>query len=522
MFLIAVAALITGCGDEDPVQPAVNVADVNGYLADLPSWTDFSPQLGSMNEAIGPPEESSEQIGTTSYVCTSTPYSITETPDEIVTFNPDSEILWLGALLEGRGYSQGIGSLSELPIRQRAPLTLSIDLLFNDNSRTIDNPDLASVNQEIGALIQAAQDAGHRAGSSISFDQTTTYSLEQSALTLGISASYLGSDVRSRLDASSSREERTVTAYFTQRMFTTSVVLPQIPSEFFSGAFGQGDLQQQVDRGRIGPDNPPVFVSNIAWGRVLMFTVTSTASEDDLSAALNATYRSIGSGSIEARHLEILNESRIGLVTVGGEGRNALALLQSGQLSEYFAEDAALTSARPISYTVRNLSDNSIARVSETTEYMLTECTETETAPTGARYRVQLDSIKITQLGCDGFLSPSPEVYYTFWVGTVAGMGDPVASRSSSNTVTLDENRIYDINARSRNVDVYWNGRGFIQVRGQVFDEDSNSANELIGDFSMRYSGTGVPVGTRTVRRSGSGCGVELSYTIQKVGDLFD
>ena len=35
MFLIAVAALITGCGDEDPVQPAVNVADVNGYLADL-------------------------------------------------------------------------------------------------------------------------------------------------------------------------------------------------------------------------------------------------------------------------------------------------------------------------------------------------------------------------------------------------------------------------------------------------------------------------------------------------------
>jgi len=63
------------------------------------------------------------------------------------------------------------------------------------------------------------------------------------------------------------------------------------------------------------------------------------------------------------------------VVTVGGEGKNASALIKNGELRDYFAEESALTSARPISYTVRNLGDNSIAKVSETTEYNIVECT---------------------------------------------------------------------------------------------------------------------------------------------------
>ena len=87
------------------------------------------------------------------------------------------------------------------------------------------------------------------------------------------------------------------------------------------------------------------------------------------------SFSSIAGAEISARYLDILNNAKISVVTIGGEGKNATALIQSGQLKDYFNEDAALTSARPISYTVRNVGDNSIAKVSETTDYNLKECT---------------------------------------------------------------------------------------------------------------------------------------------------
>jgi hypothetical protein len=69
-----------------------------------------------------------------------------------------------------------------------------------------------------------------------------------------------------------------LTAYFVQRMFSVSMVLPQTPGEVFSDAFTSQKLQEQIDHGRIGDDNLPVYVSSVAYGRILMFSFTSTAS----------------------------------------------------------------------------------------------------------------------------------------------------------------------------------------------------------------------------------------------------
>jgi hypothetical protein len=59
--------------------------------------------------------------------------------------------MWLGALLQGRQYKGGIAALEELPIRQRAPLTLAINLLAGNNTQTVTDPTSANVNQAIGA-----------------------------------------------------------------------------------------------------------------------------------------------------------------------------------------------------------------------------------------------------------------------------------------------------------------------------------------------------------------------------------
>jgi len=170
----------------------------------------------------------------------------------------------------------------------------------------------------------------------------------------------------------------------------------------FAPAFTPTRLQQEIDRGHVGSSNPPVYVSNIVYGRVLIFTFTSSTTADSIRIALSAAAAKKDSAGIDVSLSRILTTADIRVVTVGGEGRNATELIRSGELANYFTEDAALTSARPISYTVRNLGDNSIARVSETTEYNLKEC---EAIPTTGLLQIDVtpNDASVAVIGPGGY-----------------------------------------------------------------------------------------------------------------------
>lgn len=428
--------------------------------------------------------------------------------------------MWPGSLLQGQKYAGGLGSLGELPIRQRAPLKVFIDLLTEDVTRTVQNPDAASVASAVGGLIQQATDAGHVAGSSIFFDQTTTHSLQQASLDLGISVNYLGTQVESSLSYDQSLEEHTLTAYFTQKMFTVSVVQPQTPSEFFSNEFTDAELNKQVELGRMGPDNLPTYISSVVYGRMLMLTMTSTHSVEDMRAALTASRDGIGSGSVDASHLQVLQESRIQVSTVGGVDDGVEGLITSGRLREYFAADAPLTAARPLSYTVRNLADNSIAKVSETTVYAINECTPADRVPTGARYAITIDKLRLISTGCDPITGPSPEVYYTFVLHHTTG-NTTLASRGSGSYVVMEEGSELAINSAARYVNLYRDGRGTMRVTGTAWDYDPSNTDDVMGTWDLSW-GFGTSSGQRYFTRSGGGCSIRLYVSIYKVDDLYD
>jgi hypothetical protein len=417
--ICSASVLAVACSEG--MAPTAGAESIDGFVGGLPAWTTFSPLMGDTNDIVGTGTVSLESVGGTVYDCRVEPYSITQTPEKIVTLDPDVNVLWLGALLQGNGYKEGIGSLSEWAVRERAPLRVSIDLLSGDNFRTVEDPDLASVNQAVGQLVSAAQAASHRGGSSVSFSQETTHSLNQAAISLGISYRFVGAGVRASLSAAASRRasEQTITAYFVQRMFTASVVLPSEPSDLFSEEFTPARLDEEIARGHVGSSNPPVYVANIAYGRILMFSMTASTTRDSIRAAISAAFTKEDTAGISASYLNILSHAQISVATVGGEGKNAAALIQSGKIADYFNDDAALTSARPISYTVRNLGDNSIARVSETTEYNLRECTAVPTTGT-IRVDVTPNDATVTVVGAGGYQS-APKVGDQLYTELVPG-----------------------------------------------------------------------------------------------------
>lgn len=393
--LIAIALLHAGCDKNNPVGPEGPVEEVGQYMRDLPTWSAFSPLQDAMPPTIdtSKPTESSEETvdvlqinddGSTevlpdvTYTCEAVPYTLTDNPQQIAIYSPDVELLWPGALIQGKSHKDGQGSLLGIPIAERTAIEVSIpSLANNDNFRTVETPSQAEVAQAIGSMIGGATESGLSTPSSIAFEMSDYHSESQFALEAGISGRYLKFEASATGSVNLDASKTTITAQFYQKMYEVVVAPPQTPDAFFSADFTAEKLQQQVDLGRIGPDNLPVYVSNVVYGRMMMFSLTSTASASDIRATMQAAYDGLaggGSASLSVKQKKILEQSEIRVTSLGGEADATISVIRSGNWADYFTDNVPLSSAAPLSYTFRNLGDGSIASVSESTNYNIKSC----------------------------------------------------------------------------------------------------------------------------------------------------
>lgn len=397
-------ALAMGCGNEDPAGPGNTgtTQEVGEYLEYLPTWASFTADV---NEADQPPAPAGDPTALpdevqarseydddgevivhpeVTYQCTSTPYSMTTNPREIVMYDPDVSILWPGGLIQGKS-RKALGSLLGLPIAERAPVRIFIDdFATADNFRVVENPNAANVSAAKGEIVGNATASGLSAPSSIDFEMRTHHSEQYVALSASLSGRYLGYSAKLGGGFTRNAAETTVTANFIQRMYTVAVTEPPTPSGFFTSDFTQAKLDEQVRLGRMGPDNPPIYVSEVVFGRMMTFSMTSTASETDIRATIQAAYEGIGvdvNVSLSAKQRAILRDARIKVTSVGGDAQATLDVIRTGNWAEYFTDAPPLNSAAPLSYVFRNVGDGSIAGVTESTSYEIKSCTAVPATP---------------------------------------------------------------------------------------------------------------------------------------------
>ena len=134
-----VTVLLASCGTDsitnpncatDPSVCPPSADTVAQYLGGLPSWRAFAqPDTVSRNElnVAGDTLPIQEQFvdsvpvfGTNGldsiltnvrYVCQSKPYSISDTPDQLVMYDPNRSILYAGAMIQGASHKNPVGSL---------------------------------------------------------------------------------------------------------------------------------------------------------------------------------------------------------------------------------------------------------------------------------------------------------------------------------------------------------------------------------------------------------------------------
>ena len=376
LALVALLGLVACGGQSGPV------SGVDAFVASLPGWDDVAPPVVENDgEPIGEAAViDQETVDGVVYTCSTTPYSIAKNPTEMALFNPDASVLWPGALIRGDSHL-AVGSLELLALsrERRAPLGISIQGggvlgIPGGVSTIVDQPVGSTIREGINELVVNAleSDVAVGAGAS-SFTSVESHSTAQTLVSLGLDARYLGAAASARLDYSKNASQHTFTAYFVQRLFTIAVDLPERPSSLFADGVSGADLQALGINGA----NLPLYIDSVSYGRILMFSFTSSDSRERIEAALEFSYESPAGGVdgfAEADLQQTLSSARIEVFALGGPNTGVQNLIRDGSLASYFEAPLAINQVEPISFTIRNLGDNRLAKVGDTTSYEVRTC----------------------------------------------------------------------------------------------------------------------------------------------------
>ena len=394
---IALVLLFAGCGSKDSgTGPGGGTTQgANTYLQGLPSWSAFSPVSPDVDSAeAGAVTFTQDTIAADStptatvdsfavqhnvvYACTETPYSATRTPKDLVMYSPNEAYLWPGAFIQGASHRDGSGSVLPLVIDERAPINVSIPSLpTGQNFRTVNTVNQSAVASAIGDMIGNAVIDSLNTGSTSFFRMESYRSEQEFALKVGISGRYLGFKARTQVNSNTHGQQSMVSVQFLQRMYEVVVAPPSTPGGWFTGDFTQDKLQQQITLHRIGPDNLPVYISKVVYGRMMMFTMKANASESELKGIVQASYNALGNGvaaSLSAKQKNILSESEVEIFSLGGADSATASMIRTGDWRSYFTVSAPLSTAKPLAYTFTNMADNHDADVTETTNYTERNC----------------------------------------------------------------------------------------------------------------------------------------------------
>jgi hypothetical protein len=397
-FVLPLLLLAVACGDDGAGPGSKGPPVASDYMASLPSWASFAApdtvlhnELDAAGDTLPLQEVTLDSVpvygtGPTGidsvrtnvrYVCQARPYTVSEAPTEIVMFSPNRANLYPGAFIQGKSKKE-LGSLLPLSVAERTPIRVSIPELSvgsgSSNFREV-SPTQATVDAGRSELIGDAVTSDLATPVVAHWEMTTYHSESSFALSAHLSGRYLGFSGKAGASVQQQLSETTVTAQYVERMYTV-VVEPPVGG-FFSDDFDQTALDRYVGQGLIGPDNLPVYISEVVYGRMMMFSVTSTASESEIRTAMQASYNTFTGGanlSTDTKSKAILERSKITIAAVGGSGDAVASMIQTGNWSAYFDSTPKLSEAVPLSYTFTNIGDGSIAAVTESTDYNVNEC----------------------------------------------------------------------------------------------------------------------------------------------------
>lgn len=437
--LVLVATLLAACsGDEEAVPEA---------LASEAAEPDQSALRDLIRGAEAPPtgtEEAPKETGEQTEIktengvaqeCVYKRYTGTALYETLVSFDPNADSIWPGAITQTRTLPQGLAAPIGLA-RRPGTITLSDAVISGGSSaskysRTISSPSLASTRDAIGGIL--AQD-GVRLAAKSNYLAETAYSMNEASLKMGVAVSWMNGSVKASFSGSWLAKKTTMVVRFVQAYYTVSFAAPPSPEKVFGPLVTADDARPYM-----GPGNAPGYVSSVTYGRMLIMKVESDESERDLRAALDVAF-SKGSVSVDAKSKDVLKSSTFSVFVLGGSPDDAARIQaadaenRAGALGTYIEQGANFDPKSPgvaISYTVRRLADNETIKVASTIDYQVPVCT-----PAAVNVALDLQKLFIRK---DGKAGGSTTADYELWLEGSGSAGGALPATPGEESTTNRE-----------------------------------------------------------------------------------
>lgn len=361
---------IAAFDDQSPLPIAISVigtgdpqakADIDARLRQWKKWRELAPYKSDAKT----PQGNKEVTTVNGVKRTKQTYSLTKNPVEAITFDPNVNMCFPGAIVQAKpAIENGYLISAQIDDSDRTELGVSVDRLTG-RKEIVSPPSASNVTAAIGKVI-----GDDSPGSSdIVYRRVEAYDSMQASLELGISGTYGG--FSASLDISGKRKEtmNTVLVFLRERGFTAFCDYSNA-NALFKNSFTEEKLDRLVSNGYIGKDNLPLLVNSVIYGRIIVFTFTSKASETEINAALKSSYNGFANleASVKAHYQRIIGSSEVSVISKGATGEQIKELLEKGTLQNSFATPQKYKSYVRIGYTLQTL-DGIPAKMSETTTY---------------------------------------------------------------------------------------------------------------------------------------------------------
>ena len=328
-----------------------------------------------------------------------------------VGLNLSGTTIYPGALIRGSNFKNGEFTAITIP-RSGGTITMTGLNLGNGSqvSRNVNEIRHSEVQQAIADILSnpilgtAAQ---------ASYEEDVLYSYEHLTFQLGIDGRYGKTfNMKSKLNLENTKEKNYVFSKFTQVYYDMTYEDPELSTSVFRDGANFSDPE-----GQIGPDNPPLYVSKVSYGRMVFFVAESEHESSEVEAALKVAVKGgLGSGTVKSglTYKEVMERTKVYYHVIGGDAKLALAPIDSANPDEMFdkvkafmagtednedgengrtaAEYSPTSPGVPISYTLNYLSDRTPARMSYSVNFDKKDCTFDYPAPAPTTKRITVDA----------------------------------------------------------------------------------------------------------------------------------
>lgn len=393
---LSLALLLTACSSEDDglngVTPDAN--SINEYLLGL----SYNPDellnvqetggLASSREITFEDSDTEDPVQGTVVGCTIRDYDLYSNFDEIAILRPTEGVIYPGALVVGNN-----GMLDGAPTPfavDRAPATLRVDLPGigeNGNIEINDPGNFSEYDASLDGALEWWNDNAYQEGyvneANSTYQAATSYSSTQLSFDVGLNAEWATGSIAAQFDYETNTERRVASIAFKQVFYTVTMDTPISPAAVFGT-----DVSLEQVQSIMNAETPPAYVSSVAYGRIIMVRMETTNMDTSINLDAVLEYSSgfnNATGTLAATYDEVLQNSSISIITIGGnaevatsavdgasieEGPGSLNYIITGENAIYSRENPGA----PIAYTIRYLKDNSLAKMGYTTDYRIEEC----------------------------------------------------------------------------------------------------------------------------------------------------